>query len=79
MSALLPMLKRFLPMPAVKAPKPEVMTMDRLRRKLGLAFNQNPTLDQMREHGMRVPVMPPAPPCPPPSPVRKCCCCRACE
>lgn len=47
------------------------MAVDQLKRKLGLPFNQNPSFEQMREHGIEPPSRPAAPPAPPPPVVRQ--------
>ncbi|MBE8590765.1 hypothetical protein IQK56_07370 [Pseudomonas sp. MAFF 301449] len=45
------------------------MTISELKRKLGLPFNQNPSLEEMRAHGVEPPRRPLiAPKAPPPVP-----------
>lgn len=41
------------------------MTIEELRRKLALPFNQNPSIEEMRAHGVELPKRPPAPKAPP--------------
>ena len=47
------------------------MTLDQLRRKLGLPLNISPTFEEMRAHGIEPPKMPDVPPKAPPPPRAK--------